>query len=263
MTEKNYKDQILNCIPSVNTENDWNLGNAEEAQLLATAPAIPASKDLREQWWGIGNQEDTGSCVGWAVADSMLRWHFVKAGRISPETLLSPRFIWMASKETDEFMVPPTTFMERAGTSLKAALDIARKYGVVPDILLPFKSGRFYKGGIRTFYTIAAGMKIIRYFNLGRNCNDWKKWLVSTGPVLARVSVDATWDGASRTNGQLDVFRPDTVRGGHAVAIVGYTPDYFIIRNSWGPGWGNEGYAFASMEYVKSAITETYGINVL
>lgn len=28
----------------------------------------------------------------------------------------------------------------------------------------------------------------------------------------------------------------------HAVVIVGYTSDYFLVRNSWGPYWGENGY---------------------
>lgn len=30
--------------------------------------------------------------------------------------------------------------------------------------------------------------------------------------------------------------------GGHAVTNVGYAPDYFIMKNSWGRGWGERGY---------------------
>lgn len=28
----------------------------------------------------------------------------------------------------------------------------------------------------------------------------------------------------------------------HAVILVGYTKDYWIIRNSWGTGWGENGH---------------------
>ena len=44
----------------------------------------------------------------------------------------------MASKETDEFTQRPETFIEGAGTTLKAAMDICRKYGVVLETMLPF-----------------------------------------------------------------------------------------------------------------------------
>jgi hypothetical protein len=30
--------------------------------------------------------------------------------------------------------------------------------------------------------------------------------------------------------------------GGHAMAVVGYTEDSFIIRNSWGAHWGDGGH---------------------
>ena len=73
--------RILNCIPSRDTGNDWGPDSALAAGILEAAP-IPQSKDLREKWWAINDQASTGSCVGWATADSVLRWHFVKAGRL-------------------------------------------------------------------------------------------------------------------------------------------------------------------------------------
>lgn len=255
--------RILNCLPSKDPQNDWTIDDAKVAGIL-TAAAIPASVDLRENsWWRIGDQKSTGSCVGWATADSVLRWHFVKAGRLEKNQLLSVRYIWMAAKETDEFSTRPTTFIEVDGTSLKAALDVARRFGVVRESVLPFKLGQLYQDRVQTFYTLASQLRIANYFNLGRNLANWREWLANHGPILTRLDVDATWDNALATHGNLDMYQPTTVRGGHAVALVGYTPDRFIVRNSWGTElWGDEGFGYASMAYAQAAFTEAYGVSV-
>jgi len=252
---------ILNCLPSKNQENDWPIETALTAGSLRAAP-IPSSKDLRASWWTIGNQGDTGSCVGWASADAVLRWHFVNAGRLAQSNRLSVRYIWMASKETDEFETRPTTFIESDGTSLKAALDIARKYGVVEDSILPFGTAKLYPGETKDFYAIAAQRKISSYFNLGNNLQDWRKWIANNGPILTRLDVDSTWMNLG-TSGKLTTYKPGTADGGHAVAIVGYTPTTFIVRNSWGTTlWGDKGFGYASNAYAAAAFTETYGVTV-
>jgi C1A family cysteine protease len=254
--------RILNCKPSPLRNEDWTFENAEEADMVTAAAAIPSSKDLRAAWWKVGDQGSTGSCVGWATADSVLRWHFVKAARITTSQQLSPRFIWMASKETDQFINRPTTFIETEGTSLKAALDIARKYGAVRDAALPFASGKLYPGEAKTFYTLAAKLKVSAYFNLGTNLTNWRTWLATKGPILTRLNVDETWYNADTTAGNLDAYLPDTAVGGHAVALVGYRPGRFIVRNSWGTGWGDNGFAYASLAYAQDAFTEAYGVEL-
>jgi hypothetical protein len=254
--------RILNCIPSRETERDWTIDNAYAAGVLAAVAPIPSSVDLREPWWTIGDQHSTGSCVGWALADSVLRWHFVDESRLAKNRRLSPRFVWMAAKETDQFVSRPTTFIETDGTSLKAALDIARKFGVVLDSVLPFRYGKLYQGEANTFYAIAAQMKIASYFNLSRKLGRWREWLAIHGPILTRLDVDATWDNASATEGRLEEYQPDTTRGGHAVALVGYTQDHFIVRNSWGVDWGDSGFGYASNAYATAAFTEAYGVSV-
>jgi hypothetical protein len=219
---------------------------------------------LREPWWKINDQESTGSCVGWATADSVLRWHFVKARRIRPETRLSVRFIWMAAKETDEFTTQPTTFIEADGTSLKAALDIARKYGCVLDDVLPFGSSWLYPEEVETFYLLASQYKIASYVNLGRNLANWRRWIATKGPILTRLDCDNGWMNAKGTGGRLDRYDPMSREGGHAVALVGYDPDMFIVRNSWGTReWGDKGFAYASNVYAAAAFTEAYGVNVV
>jgi C1A family cysteine protease len=259
--KKKSEKRILNCIPSRDTNNDWLFEHSGDTAVRALA-AIPVSKDLRESWWKIGNQGSTGSCVGWASADSVLRWHFVKAGRLTRDQKLSVRFQWMASKETDVFTNRATTFIEEAGTSLKAALDIARKYGSVPDGSLPF-TGNLSTLTEQAFYAQASTRKISSYFNLvsGSKLNNFRNWLANNGPIITRLDVDSTWDNVG-SDGKLNYYDSSGSRGGHAVALVGYTRDHFIIRNSWGTGWGHNGFAYASNAYANAAFTEAYGVKL-
>ena len=249
--------RILNCLPSPTQETDWTFGAAVMAGLADTA--LPQAVDHRETWWTVGDQGATGACVGWATADGLLRYHFVKAGWIAKEDALSTRFTWMASKEVDDFTAAPTTFIEPEGTSLKAALDVSRKYGAVLDDDLPFAGGRLFAGTAQVFYTKAARLKIASYTNLGPSLLAWRRWLAGNGPILVRLDVDATWDNAP-ADPLLAVYRPDTARGGHAVALVGYTPEGFIVRNSWGDTWGDHGFVFATDTYAAAAFTEAYGV---
>lgn len=258
--------RICNLVPSRNTENDWSPEHVLAAGGIAAPPAAPpASVDLRAAWWDIGNQETTGSCVGWSSTDGLARYHFVKAGRLAQNAKLSPRFTWMASKETDEFTNTPETMIEGAGTSLKAAVNILRKYGAAPETLLPFHiSTNLYLDDEQTFFATAATRKIASFVNMKRNFSRWRSWLASNGPILVGLNVDHTWDDAAAAGGKLDTFMPNTVRGGHAVCAVGYTADHrFILRNSWGTSWGDKGFGYASEAYINAAFfNESYGITL-
>lgn len=260
-------ERILNCLPSEKTEEDWQYETAVYTKFLIRNKPLPLSKDLRRDWWDISDQLNTGSCVGWAVADSVLRWLFVEKGLLKPEKRLSARFIWMASKELDELNQRPTTFIEMSRTNIKTALDIARKYGCVTTKHLPFDTTASSNYDEELFYAYASKYKILNYFSLSNDTefNNWKEWIgYENGPVLARLVVDKSWDNATELGGVLDNYSQyEKEKGGHAVAIVGYTEDnYFIVRNSWGKEWGNNGHALVSMAYAQQAFTESYGVIV-
>lgn len=256
-------NRICNVVPSTGTDRDWTMESALAATAIAAPSApLPASVDLRASWWPVGDQGATGSCVGWASTDGVARYHFVTAKRLNKKERLSPRFTWMGSKETDEFTNRPQTMIEEAGTSLKAAMDILRKYGAVPEDLLPFKLSQvLFAGSENTFYATAATRRFAAYFNLRKDFGKWRQWLATQGPLLVALNVDRTWDQATATHGKLDTFQPNTVRGGHAVCCVGYTSDKrFILRNSWGTGWGDGGFGYASEAYIAAGFfDESYG----
>ena len=253
--------RILNCIDSSRPEDDWTIDQALESGIVTVSKEFPEECDLREDWWTIRNQEETGACVGFATADGVLRWHYTKKNWIEQGQEISPRFIWMANKETDQITEFPTTFIELAGTQTKLALGIARKFGAVTEDVLPM-NGPLFSGSVQSFYIAAARLRITSYHNLGTDLDVWRRWLAFQGPILARLNVDESFYMATPSKANLNEYDNLMVYGGHAVAIVGYGKDNFIIRNSWGDSWGDKGFAYASIKYTQKAFTEAYGITI-
>jgi len=79
--------------------------------------------------------------------------------------------------------------------------------------------------------------KINRYAKIG-SILPLQQALVMNGPCVGGLPVydeysDEFWNKCSKCN----------FLGGHAISIVGYNEEGFIIRNSWGKGYGSEGYS--------------------
>ncbi|MDU8929928.1 C1 family peptidase [Alisedimentitalea sp. MJ-SS2] len=255
---------VLNCVKSKEAEDDWTFGDAVTAEFLECTHAPPDSVDLREDWWLVRDQKSSGACVGFATADGVLRWHYTKERMINEGEEVSPRFIWMANKETDDFTRYPTSFLDSAGTSTKLALKVAKKYGCVLESMLPME-GRLSRMPPRAFFSVASQYRINAYYNLlnepGCPILRLKHWIAHHGPVLTRLDVDEAFRYAQRTDGHLEHYnaKEGAQLGGHAVCLVGYTPDYLILRNSWGDRWGDNGFAYVHYAYFEAAFDEAYG----
>jgi C1A family cysteine protease len=264
-SSRRFHDRICNVVPSKDTETDFDYASSVASGAVKARAALPSGVDLRASWWKVNDQEQTGSCVGWATADGVVRWHMVQAGKLGKNTMLSPRHVWMASKETDALTALPETFLEEAGTMTKAAVKVARSFGVALESDLPFHiATTMYTGSEDTFYTRASQHRIASYHNLQHDLTAWKHWLAEQGPILVALQVDGNWDDAGLNGGIIDAFDPNTVRGGHAVSVVGYRSDgRFIVRNSWGTTWGDKGFGYVSEQFIAgSFFPEAYGVTV-
>ena len=253
-------DAIAGARRSKAPEDDYDLTKARDEGTLGEAP-LPGSVDLREPWHEVPQQGHTASCVGWSLADSVLRWHLVKAGRLAPDAHLSARHIWMSAKETDSRVDYPSTFLEQDGTSLKAGLEVIRKFGAVLDSELPWEGG-LASGPPDAFNTSASSRRIVAYFNLfdddpEKRFSGWRRGLAVHGPVAVLIQMDGQIE-----SGKLDALDAGSIVGSHSAALFGYGPDHFLLRSSWGPEWGDGGYARMSLAYAEQAVIESYGVIV-
>ena len=84
--------------------------------------------------------------------------------------------------------------------------------------------------------------KIVNYTNVAPNDEAQLEAAVAAGPVS--VAIEADQDGFQHYSG--GVFdAPCGTNLDHGVLVVGYTADYWIVKNSWGESWGDKGYIMA------------------
>lgn len=100
-----------------------------------------------------------------------------------------------------------------------------------------FKDGGGSSNGAELKKVIQAAKKDynIKDYFLIKNPQQLQYAIISNGPCVGGIMVQDSsitnfWDGYGNL-------------GGHAIALVGYTKDGFIIRNSWGESYGNKGYS--------------------
>lgn len=87
-----------------------------------------------------------------------------------------------------------------------------------------------------------AGNLKIEEYALIKNMIDLKYALVMNGPCLGALPVYS--DDPDFWNKKPGY----SLCGYHAISIAGYTEDGFIIRNSWGTSFGNDGYSILPFE---------------
>lgn len=250
---------------------------------------LDAKIDLRAPWFKVGDQGRTASCVGHAIADLIERQ---RRAAFDPP---SARFIWQAAKELDGDE-RPTTMFAGAGTSLRAGMAVVAKFGYATESEIPTGSNELYYGSLEEFYDHLdrAGRKATHVVNLGFGTKSWLGWLYDRRPMVVMLRIgdnflatgkDMVVNGDDvKKPGEADVDDPNSLL--HAVLFVGYRfkgetgtvrnllernlqegnvedediPVEYLVRNSAGPDWGNQGYAWISQKTVCAQAGEAYGL---
>ena len=213
---------------------------------------FPTSLDLRNIEVPVYDQGSEGSCTANAVVDLLEVMEHRRGNPIQ----LSRQFVYYNSREEEQ----PKSITD-VGAMVwdvpKALVD----FGVCTETLWPYVEGAVNQVPTPEAYADAINRRVsstavIYDPNDGyASPNDIhaeavKGLLNSDYPVMMAISVHDplfTINGALSTHpAQFEKYLEYPITSGHAVVIVGYNDDdqCFIVRNSWGTNWGDQGYFY-------------------
>jgi len=193
------------------------------------------------------NQFELSSCVGNATADSVEILNAI-AG-YSP-VQLSRLFVYAMSR----IRGGDAKLDNDDGTHIRTAFDTLSRFGVCDEYLWPYDTKLVGVSPSLKAQRQAVGHRIHSYYRIDSNGDQRVQDIVAAlhakHPVVFGTLVT---DEFQRTKDRTPLKRPAATAnflGGHAMIIVGYIGDNFLIKNSWGAGWGSHGFCLMSPEYI-------------
>lgn len=130
---------------------------------------------------------------------------------------------------------------------------VAGQAGICPEKQWPYVVAKFTKKPPAKCYSAAKKHQITPYHRI-TTTDEMRTCLADGFPFVFGFTVYEAFERPEVANsGVLNMPAPnEKVIGGHAVMGVGYddTTQRFIIRNSWGPDWGQGGYFTMPYEYL-------------
>jgi C1A family cysteine protease len=208
------------------------------------SPMLPNKVDLRPEMPPIYDQGSLGSCTANAVAAcSEYLWR--KAGKSygTPSRL----FIYFNERRIEN------TINEDSGAQLRDGMKALATWGTCSETEWPYDTQKFSTKPSKSCYTSAQKHKDILYRYVNQNLLDMRTVLAQGIPFTIGVAIYESFESDQTTNtGIISMPGDERSLGGHAMCVVGYdnSTQSFIVRNSWGPQWGEAGYCMIPYAYL-------------
>ena len=223
-------------------------------------PGIPVSMDLLQWFSPIEDQGSLGSCTANAGV-ALVEFFEKKANNKYIDA--SRLFLYKATrnlmKETGD-----------NGAFLRSTMGALVLFGVPPEDFWPYTIADFDKEPTAFCYAFAQNYQSITYYRLdppGTTKSDLlnriKTNLAGGLPSMFGFTVYSSIEESNKTGKIPYPAAGEKIVGGHAMVVAGYDdkmkiknakPGAFLIRNSWGTGWGEKGYGWLPYDYVLTGL---------
>lgn len=214
--------------------------------------ALPSKVDLTRYAPQVGNQGQTGTCTAWSTVYHARTITYAKRNGLTEKnaitsTAFSPSYVYNQIRYDNSC---------NSGTRVNEALEVLKTKGTPTLSEFAFDCDKIpgeYDHGLAENYKIL-DYKILCYQEDPNKVEVIKKSLANNNPVIFGMY---TVPSFSRGAYYSDVWNrtpedKDYERGGHAMVYVGYDDEKyggsFRVLNSWGAGWGDDGYLWIRYE---------------
>jgi C1A family cysteine protease len=209
---------------------------------------LPKSVDLRNLCSPVEQQGGVGSCTANAVVGAM---EYLKRDRLNRKVLcmrvirdLSRLFVYWNTRAIEN------TIDVDCGASIRNAIKALASNGTCYEKSWPYQEDAWAKKPDEKCYKEALDYKIVSYYRV-ENMDEALNALAQKLPVAFGAMLFESFSEAEKTATVDLPAEGERAIGGHAMLIVGYDQEKeeFIVRNSWGTGWGDQGYCYMPFAY--------------
>jgi len=209
---------------------------------------LPSSVDLRKSEafaFEIYDQGSLGSCTANAIG-AAFQYDQRKEGLV--DSMPSRLFIYYNERAMEG------SVDYDAGAYIRDGVKSVNKLGVCAESLWPYDESKFTAKPSDECYTEAAKNLCTEYARVTQTLDEMKACLSEGFPFVFGFTVFYSFfDQSVAETGMMSMpLENDPIAGGHAVLAVGYDDEKgcFIVRNSWGEGWGDQGFFYMPYAYI-------------
>ena len=232
--------QRFGWVPDLPDARDFLFSASE--QVLAS---LPKKVDLRSKMPPIYDQGQLGSCTANAISAA---FEFDQVSEGLKDFMPSRLFIYYNERSIEG------TVDTDSGAMIRDGIKSVAKLGVCDETVWPYDISRFTEKPSKKAYDAAARHQATLYRRVTGNLHQMQGCLASGYPFVFGFSVYESFmsDQVAKTGEVPLPPRNEQLVGGHAVVAVGYDDKIqrFIVRNSWGTGWGMKGYCTMPYGYL-------------